>query len=105
MVDTKNGYSAKYGAKIANFKGAGVVKMEIPKNLTISQGDLSVLLERFNSSALCKDQHFFEGALIAFHECLSQDFTSGIYQTSSGYLAACDLVIRFHSEQKGANHD
>ncbi len=35
MVDTKNGYSAKYGVKIANFKGAGVVKMEKPNFLTV----------------------------------------------------------------------
>ena len=105
MVDTKNGYSAKYGVKIANFKGAGVVKMEKPENLTISQDDLPVLLARFTSSAVSKDQHFFEGALIAFHECFSQDFTSGLYHTSSGYLAACDLVVRFYSEKKGANND
>ena len=57
MVDTKNGYSTKYGVKIVNFKGAGVVNM---KNTDFTNADacpdlaydFAILLIKYSFSLL-----------------------------------------------------
>lgn len=79
--------------------------MEISKDRMILQSDFPALQERLLSLPESKDKDFRDGALAAFNDCITQDFTLCLFQLSSGYLVGCDLVERFYLERKGANHD